>query len=374
MIPQTNPLASYLARKNEIDKAIAAVLESGWYILGNEAAGFEKEFASFVGARHAIGLGSGTDALHLALKACGIGAGHAVITVSLTAVATVAAIEMAGATPVLVDIDPVSFTIDLNKLEETLKTYKEIPVKAVVPVHLYGRPADINALRDITRKYGLYLVEDCAQSHGASVEGNMTGCWGDISAFSFYPTKNLGAFGDGGAIVTSDSNLAEKVRLLREYGWQERYISKIQGINSRLDEMQAAILRVKLPYLIEDNERRRTIASIYDKELNGIDWLSLPDHGPDVHVYHQYVIRCADRDKLRAFLKEQEIGTLVHYPAPVHTQPAYFGRARVGNGGLANTEKACVEILSLSMYPQMTNDQARQVCRAIKQFTCTNHE
>ena len=368
MIQQVNPLASYLARKKEIDTAVVAVLEGGWYILGSEVSLFEKEFATYIGVNHAIGVGNGTDALYLALKACGIGQGDAVVTVSLTAVATIAAIEMTGALPVLVDINPNSYTIDYEKLERTIQNHKDIHFKAIIPVHLYGRPAEIIALRDIACKYGLYLVEDCAQSHGATVKGIPTGAWGDIAAFSFYPTKNLGAFGDGGIVVTNNPGLAEKVKLLREYGWQERYISKIPGINSRLDELQAAILRVKLHYLNSENKQRRHIASTYNEKLRGIPYIIPPEPGKEYHVYHQYVIRTSKRDELRTYLKNSNIITLIHYPHPVHAQPAYTNRVGIGAGGLIHTEQACQEILSLPMYPQLTDEQVLQVCKTIQEW------
>ncbi len=274
-IPQTDPHASYLAYKDEIDEAVARVLNGGRYILGNEVQSFEHEFAAAIGGAHAIGVANGTDALLLALRACGVGAGHAVFTVSHTAVATVAAIELTGATPVLIDIDPVSYTIDPELLEKAIITNPPGTPRAIVPVHLYGNPADLAAITTIARKYGLLVIEDCAQSHGASLDGRTTGTWGDIASFSFYPTKNLGALGDGGMVVTGSEELALKVRLLRQYGWRERYVSEIPGTNSRLDELHAAMLRVKLRHLASDNERRRSIASQYNSLLKN-SGLSLP--------------------------------------------------------------------------------------------------
>jgi len=371
-IPQTDPRASYHAQRREIDDAIARVLDGGRYILGKEVAGFETEFSDYLGAGRAVGLASGTDALCLALRACGIVPGDLVITVSLTAVATVAAVEMAGAFPVLVDIDPVSFTIDPEKLEDTIRKNPCRRFKAIVPVHLYGRPARIAAIIDIGRRYGLRVVEDCAQSHGASAEGRKTGTWGDAAAFSFYPTKNLGAFGDGGAAVTSDTETAERLMLLREYGWRERNNSMIKGVNSRLDELQAAILRVKLPALDEGNGRRRRIAALYDEKLRNVPGVLSPEPGSDGHVYHQYVLRAKERDALRANLKEHGVGTLVHYPVPVHVQAAYLNRVGIGAGGLGHTERACKEIASLPMYPQLTDEQALRVCDAISKFSADN--
>jgi dTDP-4-amino-4,6-dideoxygalactose transaminase len=392
-IPQTDPRANYLAHKDEIDAAIAAVLTGGRYILGEQVAVFEREFAAYLGAGHAIGVGSGTDALHLALRACDVGPGDRVFTVSHTAVATVAAIELTGATPVLVDIDPATFTMDPNRLEEAVRAEdgekrKEkgerragnelslasglsSPVSrrrsAVISVHLYGHPADMAAILEIARRYNLWVIEDCAQSHGATIDGQKTGTFGDIAAFSFYPTKNLGALGDGGAVVTSDPALAEQTRLLREYGWRERYVSAIPGLNSRLDELQAAILRVKLRYLDTENARRRALAAEYDRLLAD-SGVRTPSTRPDAsHVFHQYVIRSNRRDALQAYLRSQGIGTLIHYPAPVHAQPAYAGRLSIGEG-LPHTEAAGREILGLPMFPELSDEQARQVAQAINAF------
>ncbi|MGH9855779.1 MAG: DegT/DnrJ/EryC1/StrS family aminotransferase, partial [Blastocatellia bacterium] len=246
-ILQSDPKASYLAHKREIDEAIRQTLDSGWYILGQQTSAFEQEFAEYLGAKHCVGVANGTDALHLALRACGVGAGDVVITVSHTAVATVAAIEMAGASPLLVDIDQASFTINPEAVEDAIKSWRgEGEIKAIMPVHLYGHPADMQAITTIARRYDLKIVEDCAQAHGATIKGVKVGTFGDAAGFSFYPTKNLGALGDGGAVTTNDSETAERVRLLREYGWRERYVSDLPGFNSRLDELQSAILRVKL--------------------------------------------------------------------------------------------------------------------------------
>lgn len=362
LIPQCDPRANYRAHKDEIDAAIAAVLEGGSYILGHEVARFEQEFASYLGAAHAIGVASGTDALQLALRACGIGPGDRVLTVSHTAVATVAAIELTGAVPVFADIDPATFTIDCGEVEQALRKNWGGPLNAIVAVHLYGHPAAMPALIEIAGRHGLWMIEDCAQSHGAAIDGRKTGAWGHIAAFSFYPTKNLGSLGDGGAVVTSDAALADRVRSLREYGWRERYISEEPGLNSRLDELQAAILRVKLRYLNADNHRRDEIARAYGEVLRGPSLL-LPRAEGVVHAWHQYVIRSPQRDRLRLFLREQGIGTLVHYPVPVHLQPAYRGRLR--QGALDRTEQVAREILSLPMFPELTPDKVEQVGRAV---------
>lgn len=370
LVPQNDLKASYLAHQREIDDAIRQVLDSGWYILGKQVAAFEQEFADYLGAAHCIGVANGTDALTLALRTCGVGAGDAVITVSHTAVATVAAIELAGALPVLVDIDPVTFTISPQAIEDTVKSYQgDAKIKAIIAVHLYGHPAEMAAITELARRFDLRVIEDCAQAHGAlrrvGVGHQKVGTFGDIAAFSFYPTKNLGALGDGGAVVTNDAGLAERVRLLREYGWKERYVSEIAGMNSRLDEMQAAILRVKLKHLDEENERRRQIARVYDEKLAAAPLqLPAPQHNVS-HVYHQYVLRAAERDLLKESLKERGIGTLIHYPVPVHQQPAYRNRVLVGGGGLPETERAARSVLSLPMFPQLTSEQVEYVCQAI---------
>lgn len=367
MIPQSNPKAGYETRRAEINAALARVLDSGWYILGTEVRAFEQEFAAFIGPdRHAVGVASGTDALQLALRAGGVGPGDAVLTVSHTAVATVTAIVLCGAAPVFVDIDPATFTLDPNCLEETLRERDRRGLtrpKAVVPVHLYGHPADMTAIGEIARRHELLIVEDCAQSHGARRQGRMTGAWGDLAAFSFYPTKNLGALGDGGLVVTGDAGLAEQVRLLRQYGWSTRYVSAIPGDNSRLDEMQAAILRVKLPTLNADNARRRDIARHYQTLLTGAE-LALPETATDIeHVFHQYVVRSPARDKLRDFLQVNGVGTTIHYPVPVHHQPAY---TRFADGcALPRTDAAAASVLSLPMFPELTETEAETVAHTI---------
>lgn len=375
-IPQTDPGASYLAYRAEIDLAVSQTLERGWYILGREVERFEKEFASFLGVSHAVGVASGTDALQLALRTCNIGFGDVVITVSHTAVATVAAIELTGAMAATIDIDPATYTIDPNQLDRAINSLPfslKDRLKAIIPVHLYGNPVDMQAITEIGRANGLYVIEDCAQSHGAGLNGRMTGTWGNCGAFSFYPTKNLGCFGDGGAIVTDDSALAEKTRRLRQYGWHDRYISDEPGMNSRLDELQAAVLRVKLRHLDQDNQKRRTIAALYDRLLSGTA-LKLPSTSSgSKHVYHQYVVRVADRDGLRNFLDTKGIDTAIHYPRPVHLQPAYKGRVTPHGMPLLHTERACGEILSLPIYPQMKEEDVILVSSAIKEW-CDTHE
>lgn len=359
MIPQTDPRAGYLAHQSEIDQAIARVLERGRYILGPEVEAFEREFAAYLGVEHVIGVGSGTDALRLALESAGIRTGAVVATVSHTAVATVAAIELAGAIPLLIDIDPATFTMDCGHLEDMLRTRR---VDAIVPVHLYGHPADMTAMVELAGRHGIAIIEDCAQSHGASIGSRKTGSFGAAAAFSFYPTKNLGALGDGGAIATNDPAVAERARLLREYGWKDRYVSYIPGMNTRLDELQAAILRVKLPYLDAGNARRRGIAAAYAAGLADAGFTLPMSGGSVIHVYHQYVIRSRDRDALREKLASRGVGTLVHYPAPVHLQPAYL---RVERAALPQTESAANQVLSLPMYPELEDGQVRRVIESL---------
>ncbi|MDR9894881.1 DegT/DnrJ/EryC1/StrS family aminotransferase [Aetokthonos hydrillicola Thurmond2011] len=370
VIRQTDPQASYLAHKAEIDAAISRVLDSGWYVLGGEVQAFEKEFASYLGVSDAIGVANGTDALAIALRALDIGFGDAVITVSHTAVATVAAIELVGATPVLVDVDTETYNLDLNHLEDTIRrtlnsTSQKTRLKAIIPVHLYGYPADLKEIIDLARRYELYVVEDCAQSHGAEYMGHKTGSLGDLAAFSFYPTKNLGALGDGGAVVTNDVSLAQKVRSLREYGWQERYISSIPGMNTRLDELQASILRVKLRYLDHENSERQQLARRYNQLLSTTSLVLPYKHDNADHVYHQYVVRSQKRDELRAYLKEHGISTLIHYPVPIHLQPAYQNRIFIPQQKLKNTERVSQEIFSLPMHPHLTIEQVQQVSEMI---------
>lgn len=363
MILCSNPQAQYHAHKEAIDGAISRVLSKGWYILGEETKAFEAEFASYIGVAHAVGVGSGTEALHVALAACGIGEGDEVITVSHTAVATVSAIESAGATPVLVDIEPDFYTLDPAALESAITSR----TKAIIPVHLYGQPADLAPILEIARSHELRVIEDCAQAHGATYGGARVGSYGDLACFSFYPTKNLGAFGDGGMLVTNDPELAERAILLRQYGWADRYVSSIVGWNSRLDELQAAILRVKLPHLDADNRQRARLADQYSDALTDLG-LTLPRRRPEAeHVYHLYVVRSDRRDDLQTFLKSREVAALVHYPAPVHLQPAYQGRLR-GSDNLRETERAAREVLSLPIYPELKESEMQTVIEAIRCF------
>jgi dTDP-4-amino-4,6-dideoxygalactose transaminase len=360
IIPVANPKAQSEILKKELLDAVTRVIDSGWYILGSEVDAFEKEFAGFIGAGNCIGVASGTDALMLALKAAGLKPGDEVITVSHSAVATVAAIEQAGLVPVFADIDDVSRCIDPDMIEALIST----STKAIVPVHIYGQPCDMAAIMRIADRHGLKVIEDCAQAHGAIIGNKKAGTFGHAAAFSFYPTKNLGALGDGGAVITNDDRIADNVKWLREYGWKERYISSLSGINSRLDEMQAAILRVKLRHLEENNERRRQISLRYHEAISG-SGIKAPADIPDTtHAMHLYVVECDEREKLREYLRDKGIGTAVHYPLAIHQQPAYLGRIR-GCGSLANTERLYKKILSLPMYPELTDAQVGRVCEAI---------
>lgn len=371
MLLSSNPKASYEARKEDIDKAVQRVLESGWYILGQEVSEFEAEFASYIGVDFSVGVGSGTDALQVAFRACNIGPGDAVITVSHTAVATACAIQLCGAIPILVDIDPVTYTMDLNRLEDTLRNHGRGKVKAIVPVHLYGHPVDMDSVMEIARRHDLYVIEDCAQAHGARWRQRKVGSFGSFGAFSFYPTKNLGAFGDGGALVTDDPALADKARLLRQYGWRERYISEINGMNTRLDELQAAILRVKLGSLDQQNDRRRAIARIYDQSLSEGGSIRPGESDGATHVYHQYVIRNKERNQLRSFLRQHQVETAILYPQPIHLQAGYRDRIVMGAGELHETEKACKQILSLPIYPELSDDQVSTIAQKVLEGEAT---
>jgi dTDP-4-amino-4,6-dideoxygalactose transaminase len=371
-IPQTDPRAGYLEQKAAIDAAIARVLASGQYILGREVEAFEAEFAAWLGVGHAVGVGSGTDALELALRACGIGQGNKtadlVFTVSHTAVATVAAIERAGAVPVLVDIEPGGFTMDPAALEAALSNPPPGRPAAVLPVHLYGEPADLAPIMNLARRHGLRVIEDCAQSHGAAYRGAPAGSFGDIACFSFYPTKNLGALGDAGMTATDDADLAVALREIREYGWRDRYVSARAGINTRLDPLQAGVLGARLPHLAADNARRQGVAARYDEGLAGLP-LDLPRRRAEcAHVFHQYVICSGKRDALREHLRAAQIGTGIHYPVPVHLQPAYQARLAEYPAGLPQTTRAAGEIFSLPMYPQLASEAADRVIAETRRF------
>ena len=360
-----NPRANYLALKAEIDAAIQGVLDSSSYVLGPVVAGFERSFADYLGAKHGIGVNSGTDALHLALRGLGIGRGDEVLTVSHTAVATVAAIEMSGASPVLVDVEPRWRTIDPAGVAAAIGSR----TRAVIAVHLYGQPADLDALGALCAGHGLALVEDCAQAHGAGWGKAVVGTRGNVAAFSFYPTKNLGAVGDGGMVVTNDAALDETVRQLRQYGWASPQHSVKPGWNSRLDPLQAAVLQVKLRHREEGTERRRGLAARYAAELAGLP-LRLPEERPGSrHVYHLYVVETLDarhRDALQLHLQREGIVAGIHYPAGVHAQAAYSGRIRAA--ALPVTERLTAAILSLPLYPELSAGSQDRVIAAIRGF------
>lgn len=378
-IPVADPRASIDAHRGAVDEVVARVLDGGWYILGPEVEAFEEEFARFMGVDHAVGVASGTDALELALRACGVEAGDGVATVSHTATATVAAIERAGATPVLVDIDPDTYNMDPAHLDATIQAVHnrriavdDLQITAVVVVHLYGRPADWQLLREVASRHGLVVIEDCAQAHGALWQGRPVGSLGDAAAFSFYPTKNLGAVGDGGMVVTGDAETAERLRRVRQYGWRDRYVSEHPGVNSRLDELQAAILRVLLPHLEPSNQHRRAVADTYRVGLQDSS-LRLPD-APDpeeaAHVYHQFVVRHESREALREALGRAGIGTAVHYPRAIHQQPAYERLARLDD--LPETTRAVREIVSLPMGVHVNPEDAHEVVEAIMRWQAAN--
>ena len=361
MLLCANPRAQYIAHKDAIDQAVLGVFDRGMYIKGDEMARFEAEFAAYVGVACGVGVANGTDALRIALSSCGVGAGDEVVTVSHTAVATVSAIEQAGAVPVFVDIRSEDFVMDVAQVERALTAR----TKAVVAVHLYGQAVELDPLLALCKQRGIRLIEDCAQAHGAGYRGRRVGSFGDAAAFSFYPTKNLGAIGDGGAVVTNDPAIAQRAKLLREYGWATRYVSDIAGGNSRLDELQAAILRVKLPHLDRDNDARRRIADVYRAGLAG-SGLELPTEREGArHVYHLFVVRSPKRDELADALKKHDIQAAIHYPMPVHAQPAYAGRLRAA-APLTVTESVAKSILSLPMYPELTQTEAEQVVGALR--------
>lgn len=366
MLLPADPKASFLAHADEIRAAIERVLASGHYILGPEVESFEKEFSAYQNDGYTVGVANGTEAIEIALRALGVKAGDAVATVANTVTATVAAIEQIGAKPVFVEIDPMTLTMSPVALAATLS--KTPAIKAVVPVHLYGQPADLPAILAVASKSGAKVVEDCAQAHGAAIGGRKVGTFGDAAAFSFYPTKNLGALGDGGAIFTRDENFAAKVRQLRQYGWRERYISEIPGRNSRLDELQAAILRVKLKYLEAENAKRRELAGRYLTRLKNAGTLRLPQVGAgQTHAFHQFTVRVAKRDALRAALLDRGISCGILYPVPVHRQPAFADAAL----SLPETERACAEVLCLPCHPALTASDVDSVCDEILRWNQT---
>lgn len=378
MIPFANPKATFSRHRTAILEAMASVLDSGQYILGPEVARFEAAFAATMGVGHGVGVGNGTDAIELALRGLGVGPGQAVFTVSHTAVATVAAIERTGAIPVMVDVDRHTRCMSPESLAEALdfvrRTHPRLVPGAIVPVHLYGHPAPLDDIEAVAA--GIPVVEDCAQAHGARYKGKLVGSMGRLGTFSFYPTKNLGCVGDGGAVVTNDATLAERLRALRQYGWHERYISAEPGINSRLDPLQAAVLEVLLPHLESMVQERRALAAFYSKALKDTA-LELPAAAPWAEPsWHLYVVQCPDspdrsvRNAFVDFLHQRGVGASLHYPEPVHVQPAYAlrvpgGQVILAPGGLPVTEALYRSLASLPLFPGMSEADRNQVRDAV---------
>jgi dTDP-4-amino-4,6-dideoxygalactose transaminase len=361
MIPLVDLQAQYRSIKAEIDPAVLRVLESAQFILGDEVAAFEREFASYSGARECVALNSGTSALHLALLAAGIGPGDEVITVPFTFVATVSAIVYTGATPVFTDIEPVYFTMDPSQIEARITPR----TKAIIPVHLYGQPVDMDPILEIAKRRRLIVIEDAAQSHGAEYRGRRCGSMGDIAAFSFYPGKNLGAYGEGGAAVTNNPEYARMMRVLRDWGQERKYEHRYKGFNYRMDGIQGAILRVKLRHLEAWTEARRTRAALYDRLLADVD-VQKPAARPDSrHVYHVYTLRTGDRERTQQMLRERGIATGIHYPIPVHLQEAHRDLGYKA-GDFPNAERAAREVMSLPMYPELSDRQVEEVAAAIR--------
>ncbi len=363
MIPFLDLKVQYHSIKPEIDQAVLSVLESSQFVLGSEVAAFEKDFAEYCQRDFALGLNSGTSALHLALLAAGIGPGDEVITVPFTFVATVAAICYSGATPVFVDIRPESFTMDPDNLEAAISAR----TKAIIPVHLYGQMADMDPILAVARKHNLVVIEDAAQAHGAEYKGHRAGSLGDMGCYSFYPGKNLGAYGEGGAIVTNNPEYARKIKMLRDWGAEKKYQHVLKGYNYRMEGIQGAVLRVKLAHLEEWTEMRRENARIYREELKGAGVI-LPEEMEDSrHVYHVFAVRTTNRAEMQQSLQDKDVQTGIHYPIPVHLLPAHedLGYKR---GDFPHSEKAADEVLSLPMYAELTPEAIHEVAEAIKEF------
>ncbi len=361
MIPFVDLRAQYRAIKDEVRPAIDRVLESCEFTLGSEVAAFEEEFAAFCRGTHGIGVNSGTSALHVALLAAGVGPGDEVITVPFTFIATVSSIAYTGATPVFVDIEPDTFTIDPAALEAAISER----TKAIIPVHLYGQPADMDPILALAKRYGLTVIEDAAQAHGAEYRGRRAGSMGDMACFSFYPGKNLGAYGEGGMVVTDDAGYARTMRMYRDWGAEKKYQHVLRGYNYRLEGIQGAVLRVKLRHLEDWTEARRAAAARYDELLAG-SGVPTPVARPGLrHVYHLYVVRTGRRAAWQAALQEQGIQTAIHYPQPVHLLPA-FADLGYRAGQFPHAERAASEVLSLPMFPELTPQQSETVARAVR--------
>ena len=365
----------YKSIKKEIDGAIKRVLESNQFIGGSEVEEFEKEIAKFCGIKYAISVNSGTDALFLSLKALGIGPGDEVITTPFTFIATAEVIANCGAKPVFVDIDPKTFNIDPRKIEEYLKSNIQYPksktkIKAILPVHLFGQMADMKEIMRIAKKYKLFVIEDAAQAIGAEYKGKKAGAIGDLGCLSFFPSKNLGAYGDGGMVVTNNKKLSEKIRMMRNHGSspKEKYLNLVLGTNSRLDSLQAAILRIKLKYLPKWSRERANKAFYYNNGLKGTGDIITPIIDSNkIHIFHQYTIRTKFRDELQKYLKENEIPTMIYYPLPLHLQPA-FKYLAYKKGDFPEAEKAAKEVLSLPIYPELKKAEQDFIIRKVREF------
>ena len=371
MIPFGDLSREYSELSGEMQHVIGEVCQNGWFILGKKVEEFESAFARYIDDDiYAIGVGSGTEALHLSLVAAGIESGDYVITVPNTAVPTVSAISFAGAKPLFVDVDPNSFNMDPIQLSRTIiKEKKRLGkrLKAIIPVHLYGQSADMDPILDIAKEFDLKVIEDACQAHGAEYKGRKVGSLGDYAAFSFYPSKNLGAYGDGGIILTKDPAEAKKLKMLRNYGQERRYYHKIQGFNSRLDELQAAILLVKIKYLDKWNSRRREIANMYSQRIEN-PLVTKPSQMPyGKHVYHLYVIRHPDRDDLKAYLGEQGVTIMIHYPVPIHFQEAYKD-LNYTSGSFPVAERLSKEILSLPIFPQLKDEEIDRIIEVVNRY------
>jgi dTDP-4-amino-4,6-dideoxygalactose transaminase len=363
-IPFLDVKAAYLELKDEIDLAYHQVMDSGWYILGEQVNSFEETFAKYLGVSHCVGVGNGLEALHLIIRAYGIGAGDEVIVPANTYIATWLAVSYASALPVPVEPDERTFNLDPNKIEQAITKR----TKAILPVHLYGQTADMDPIHEIASRYGLKVIEDAAQAHGAGYKGKEAGSLADAAGWSFYPGKNLGAYGDAGAVTTNDPDLAERVRRLRNYGSQVKYYNEMKGYNSRLDPLQAAFIVAKLSHLREWNIRRQQIAQVYHERLAGIPNLTLPQVPPWADpCWHVFVVRHPQREKLRKHLAEQGIGTLIHYPVPPHLQGAYR-ELGFGEGSFPITEAIHRSVLSLPMGPHLQIEQAERVAEVIRAF------
>jgi dTDP-4-amino-4,6-dideoxygalactose transaminase len=349
------------ALRPRLEAEVGRVFERGRFILGESGAEFERELAKYCGVAHGVGVASGTDALWLALEALGVGPGDEVVTVGNTCAPTIAAVLQAGATPVLVDVDPRTLTMDPARAEAALTPRS----KCLLPVHLYGQCADLGAFRDLANRRGLVILEDCAQAHGAEYGGRLAGSMGRVGCFSFYPTKNLWALGDGGMVVTDDPAVAHRLRLLRNYGYDEPNRSVLKGYNSRLDEVQAAVLLAGLSRLDDWNDRRRSIAARYTAAFKGSAITPPAEAAGARHVYHLYVVRSPERDRVREALRQRGIETMIHYPVPVHWQEGYAGLVRLGPGGLGLTERLASEIFSLPLYPELTDREVDSVIEAV---------